>query len=94
VIVAQAQFVPKEPETVYALSVQFPAMLVVLLVKDAGPFVVVVQVYPVRLAVIVLQEALYSLEAVKFPLVSAITFVPQTLIVAPFAPAQKEPEIV
>jgi hypothetical protein len=94
VIVAPLPFAQKEPETTYAFSVQFPAMFEIFEVREAGPSVVVIQVYPVRVAVMVLQEALYSLVAVKFPLVSAITFVPQTLIVAPLAPAQKEPEIV
>jgi hypothetical protein len=41
------------PDCVFA--VQLPATLLTALVRLAGPFVVVVQVYPVRVAVILLQ---------------------------------------
>jgi hypothetical protein len=62
-------------------------------VRLAGPFVVVEQVYPVLVAAIALHAVPCGTpDLEKFPEASAVTLVPQTFTVAPFAFAPKLPE--
>lgn len=78
----------------YQADTQDPATVVKLPARLAGPFVVVVQVYPALVAVMVLQTDPELLVVVKLPLTSAVTLVPQTLMVAPLALTQNHPETV
>lgn len=77
-----------------ASNAQFPATVVKFAERLAGPFVVVVQVYPPRVAVMSVHIVPLLTEAKeKFPLPSAVAVFPPhpfTVAPAPFAPNDPE----